>query len=210
MDTSFAAALSIGFLLGIRHATDADHVAAVSTFVSQHRSVARSCLLGTFWGVGHTAALLAAALGTIAFKLTISPETERGLERVVALVLVLLGGHVLLRTLHLHLGGADTQAHAHVLHAAGRPFLVGLLHGLAGSAALTLAVVAAIPDPLAGLLYVLVFGAGSTVGMLVLSGLIALPFVVTANRTRDLNTAVRALAGTASLLLGLWLLWELG
>ena len=97
-----------------------------------------------------------------------------------------------------------------MLHTAGRPFLVGLLHGLAGSAALTLAVVAAIPDPLAGLFYVLVFGAGSTVGMLVLSGLIALPFVVTANRTRDLHTAVRALAGIASLLLGLWLLWELG
>ena len=205
MDTSLAAALGIGFLLGIRHATDADHVAAVSTFVSQHRSVARSCLLGTFWGVGHTAALLAAALGTITFKLTISPETERGLERVVALVLVLLGGHVLLRTL-----APVRHAHAHVLHAAGRPFLVGLLHGLAGSAALTLAVVAAIPDPLAGLLYVLVFGAGSTVGMLVLSGLIALPFVVTANRTRDLHTAVRALAGIASLLLGLWLLCELG
>src|SRR2546425_1063091 len=205
MDTSLAAALGIGFLLGIRHATDADHVAAVSTFVSQHRSVARSCLLGTFWGVGHTAALLAAALATIAFKLTISPETERGLERVVALVLVLLGGHVLLRTL-----APVPHAHAHVLHAAGRPFLVGLLHGLAGSAALTLAVVAAIPDPLAGLLYVLVFGAGSTVGMLVLSGLIALPFVVTANRARDLHTAVRALAGIASLLLGLWLLWELG
>jgi len=180
-------------------------VAAVSTFVSQHRSVARSCLLGTFWGVGHTAALLAAALATIAFKLTISPETERGLERVVALVLVLLGGHVLLRTL-----APVRHAHPHVLHAAGRPFLVGLLHGLAGSAALTLAAVAAIPDPLAGLLYVLVFGAGSTVGMLVLSGLIALPFVVTANRARDLHTAVRALAGIASLLLGLWLLWELG
>src|SRR5438093_12029487 len=73
MDTSLAAALGIGFLLGIRHATDADHVAAVSTFVSQHRSVARSCLLGTFWGVGHTAELMEAAVVTLSLNVELSP-----------------------------------------------------------------------------------------------------------------------------------------
>ena len=78
MDTSLPAALGLGLLLGLRHALDADHVAAVSTLVSQHRSLTRSCLLGAFWGAGHTMALMAAGVAVIAFKLSISPEVERG------------------------------------------------------------------------------------------------------------------------------------
>ncbi len=186
MDTSLTAALGVGFLLGLRHAADADHVVAVSTFVSQDRSWARSCLLGTFWGAGHTAALFAAGIATIAFKLTISPAMERAFETLVALVLILLGSHVLLRTVatvlghaHSH-GGAPPHVHAHLLRAGRRPFVVGMLHGMAGSAALMLLVLATIPSPIAGLLYIAVFGLGSTAGMLALSGLIAVPFVLTA------------------------------
>ena len=123
MDSSLTAALGLGLLLGIRHATDADHVAAVSTLVSQHRSLARSCILGAWWGAGHTMALLAAGVAVIAFKLTISPEVERGMETVVALVLILLGGQVLLRTLgtwtlhgheHVHDGLAHSHVHLHI------------------------------------------------------------------------------------------------
>src|SRR5574341_363003 len=119
MNTSLTAALGLGLLLGLRHALDADHVAAVSTLVSQHRSLARSCLLGAFWGAGHTMALLAAGVGVIAFRLTISPAMEKGLETVVALVLILLGGHVLLRslgtwTLHGHEHSHDGYSHRHL------------------------------------------------------------------------------------------------
>jgi len=156
VDTSLIAALGLGFLLGVRHALDADHVAAMSTFVSQDRSVLRSCLRGTFWGIGHTAALLAAGIAVVAFKLQISPALEQGIERVVGLVLVLLGGHVLLRTLgavsldrhehshggaphshvHVHGGDADEHRHFHPWRGAPQPLLMGLLHGLAGSGAL--------------------------------------------------------------------------
>jgi len=236
MDSSLTAALALGFVLGVRHALDADHIAAVSALVSQHRGLARSCLLGTFWGAGHTAALLVAAIVVIAFKLSISPAVERGLEMAVALLLVVLGGHVLLRSVgswrlhrhvhvhgghrhsHLHLhahGGPAPEAdghshgHRHLVRLAGRPFLVGLLHGMAGSAALMLLVLATIPSPVGGLLYVLVFGIGSTAGMLLLSGLIGIPFVVAAGRSQVALLGVQALAGAASLLLGGWLAWDL-
>jgi hypothetical protein len=208
MDTSLYAALGLGFLLGIRHAMDADHVAAVSTLVSQHRTLTRSCLLGTFWGLGHTLALLAAGLATITLRLSISPELEKTLEQGVGCMLTLLGGHVLLRSLaawspHTH----EHAHHTHLLRIGSRPFLVGLLHGMAGSAALVLLVAAAIPSPAGGLLYILVFGAGSTVGMLVLSGLIGLPFVVTADRSPRALAFIQALAGLISGVLGLTLLW---
>ncbi len=234
MDTSLTMALGLGFLLGVRHALDADHLVAVSALVSQHRGLARSCLLGTFWGAGHTAALLAVGLAVVVFKVSVSPALERALEAVVAAVLVLLGGHVLRRAVgaarlhahdhahgdraahrhwHLHAGGVDPggagHGHAHVLQLGGRPFLVGLLHGMAGSAALMLLVLAAIPSPLAGLLYVLVFGIGSTLGMLVLSGLIGVPMAWTAGRSRAANLALQVAAGSISVLLGAWLLWTL-
>jgi high-affinity nickel permease len=228
MDGSLTAALGVGFLLGVRHAMDADHVAAVSTLVSRHRSVARACLLGTFWGVGHTLALMVAAVLTIVFKTTISPAVERGLEMGVAAMLVLLGAHVLLRSLagihvhwhehthgegahtHLHVHvGSDVHRHRHALRDGSRPLLVGLVHGLAGSAALMLLALATIASPQAALLYVLVFGAGSTAGMLVLSGLIGLPFAVAAGRSSFAQRAVQALAGTGSLAFGLLMAWRL-
>lgn len=226
MDTSLIAALGLGFLLGVRHALDADHVAAMSTFVSQDRSVLRSCLRGTFWGIGHTAALLAAGVAVVAFKLQISPALEQGIERVVGLVLVLLGGHVLLRTLgtvslhrhehshggaphshvHVHVGDADEHRHFHPWHGAPQPLLMGLLHGLAGSGALILLVLTTMPSPTAAVLYILVFGVGSTAGMLVLSGLIGVPFALTTGGSRTLAMSLQLVVGAASVLVGLLML----
>ena len=206
IDASFSAALGLGFVLGIRHAMDADHVAAVSTLVSQHRSLARSCLLGTFWGLGHTLALLVAGIATIALRLAVSPELERTFERGVGCMLVLLGGHVLLRSL----GGARVHAHDHthgdLFRMGGRPFVVGVLHGMAGSAALILLVAAAIPSPVGGLLYILVFGVGSTIGMLALSGLIGLPFMLAAHRSPRALLGIQVVSGVASCVLGVTLL----
>jgi ABC-type nickel/cobalt efflux system permease component RcnA len=229
VDGSLAAALGVGFLLGLRHALDPDHVAAVSAFASAHRSVLRTCLVGTCWGVGHTVALLAAAVVTLGFRLTISASVERVLEQLVALALVLLGGHVLLRSagalrlhrhahehdgqahshVHVHVGGDVAHDHGHLLRAGRGPFLMGIVHGLAGSAALTLLVLASMPSPVHGLFYVAVFGAGSTLGMLVLSGLIGIPFVVAAGRSASVAVILQMLAGAFSLALGIWLAWNL-
>jgi ABC-type nickel/cobalt efflux system permease component RcnA len=228
MDASLAAALGLGFLLGVRHALDADHVAAVSTLVSEQRSVAGSCLLGTFWGIGHTTALLVAGLAVIGLKLTITPALEQGLEALVALVLILLGGQVLLRGLtpvslhrhahthdgfshshtHLHVGRDEPHRHLHLFRMGRRSFFVGLVHGLAGSAALMLIVLATIPSLPGQLLYILFFGAGSTAGMLALSGLIGVPFALMAGRSAVANVVIQTLAGAATLGLGVALLLE--
>jgi high-affinity nickel-transport protein len=214
MDASLTAALGVGFLLGLRHVTDADHVAAISTLVTQQRSVTHSCLLGAFWGAGHTVALLIAGTATLAVGLTIAPHVERGLELAVACVLIVLGGRALGRTLgprraHAHQVGTPGHAHAPRLGGGGRPFLVGLLHGLAGSAALTLLVLSSITRPLDGLLYITVFGIGSTAGMLALTTLIALPLSCTGMRWSAAGRAFEAAAGLGSLGLGLGLAWQL-
>jgi hypothetical protein len=225
MDASLITALGLGLLLGLRHALDADHVAAVATLVTRERGVVGSCLLGAFWGAGHTAALLGAGAAVIAFRLTIAPAVEATLERGVGLLLVLLGGHVLLRTIgalvvhghehvhdglthrhvRLHVGAAD-GGHVHLIRFAGRPFLVGLLHGLAGSAALMLLVLGTIPSPVGAFAYILVFGLGSTAGMLLLSGLVGLPLALAAGRTARLQTALQLVAGVASAALGVFML----
>lgn len=216
MDASLTAALGVGFLLGLRHATDADHVAAMSTLVTQQRSVARSCLLGAFWGAGHTVALLGAGATTLALGLTVAPHVERALELAVACVLIALGVRALGRalgpvSLHRHAPrrGEPGHQHAPLLRIGGRPFLVGLLHGLAGSAALTLLVLSSIARPLDGLLYIIVFGVGSTAGMLGLTTVIALPLSCTGARWNTAARAVEAAAGIGSLGLGLWLVWQL-
>jgi ABC-type nickel/cobalt efflux system permease component RcnA len=226
VDTSLIAALGLGFLLGLRHALEPDHVAAVSTFVSQEHTVLRSCLRGTFWGIGHTAALLAAGIAVVGFKLQISPDLERHVDTVVALVLIILGGHVLLRTLggvslhrhehshgdvphshvHVHVGDAGEHRHFHPWRGAQQPLLMGLLHGLAGSGALMLLVLTAMPSAGAAILYILVFGVGSTAGMLVLSGLIGVPLALATAGSRTVAGLLQAIVGAASVLVGLLML----
>ncbi len=215
--------LFAGFVLGLRHALDADHLAAMATFVSQESTLVRACLLGTFWGLGHTAALLGAAALTIVFRTAISPALESAFESVVALALIALGIHVGLRALrslrvhahshthdgvlhrhaHVHVGEAGAHRHLHLAALARRPFLVGILHGLAGSAALMLLVLAAIPSPVTALFYVLIFGIGSTGGMIVLSGVLGIPMALAArSRTPKAYVVIQIVAGAATATVG--------
>ena len=221
VDGSLISALGVGFLLGLRHALDADHVAAVSTFLGSNRTLYRSCMVGTFWGIGHTGALVVAAVLTTVLRLHIPPDVERALEAVVAVVVVALGANVLMRAfgalrvhrhehthdgashrhLHVHVGAERAHRHVHLIRSARRPLLMGALHGLAGSAALLLLVLATMPSTLAALLYVAVFGVGSTVGMLIVSGLIGIPFAVSGSSDR-LRVGLQIGVGTASLGVG--------
>jgi len=230
--------LGLGFVLGLKHATEADHLVAVSTIVSEHRSVWRSAAVGGLWGLGHTASLFAAGAVLIALRVRIPEGVATALELAVALMIVLLGTRILYLVLrgrrdvhvHAHTHGGRTHTHLHFhgprdAHAAAgqtvshawhrglwgwRPVAVGAVHGLAGSAALTLFVLTEVlrgGSRLVGFAYLLVFGVGSVGGMLLMSTLIGLPFVLTARRFRRIDTPVRLLAGAASVLFGLYYAW---
>ena len=232
--------LGLGFVLGLKHATEADHLVAVSTIVSEHRSIWRSAAVGGLWGLGHTAALFAAGAVLIALRVHVPEGVATALELMVALMIVLLGTRILYLVLrgrsaahvhaHTHDGRTHTHLHFHGPHdahaaAAGptvshawhrglwgwRPVAVGAVHGLAGSAALTLFVLTDVlrgGSKLLGFAYLLLFGVGSVGGMLLMSTLIGLPFVLTARRFRRIDIPVRLLAGTASVLFGLYYAWQ--
>ncbi|MFY9557898.1 MAG: urease accessory protein UreH [Blastocatellia bacterium] len=232
MDSSITAALTFGFILGLRHALDPDHLVAVSTIVSEHKSVARSSLIGTFWGLGHTASLLSVSLVILMLRTSIPEHITPWMEVPVAIMLIALGAGAIWRVLrdrgwqihthththeeaapphtHIHVHTRDEHMHRHrILRLGRRPFLVGMVHGVAGSAALTLAVLTTIPSVALGLVYIAVFGLGSVGGMLLMSAMIGLPFAVSAQRFSLVNGGIRLFAGVFSVLFGLVLAWNL-
>jgi putative Ca2+/H+ antiporter (TMEM165/GDT1 family) len=235
VESSLAAILALGFVLGLKHATDADHVVAVTTFVSEQKSLARSCWIGAFWGAGHTISLAVAGLAVILFKINIPKWLETRLEFAVAIMLVFLGGRVLYKTWsqklelhrhpHSHAPGMSPHVHWHVhargtldehtgwLHVGLRPLLVGMVHGAAGSGALMLLVLSTISSAPQALLYVAVFGAGSIAGMLVVSALLALPMQWLGSRVAASYRPVQIFAGIFSCVFGIWLgaeIWRSG
>ena len=230
MTSSPLAILGFGFVLGLRHALDVDHLAAVSTLVSQRGGLLRSSLIGAVWGLGHTAALLAAGIVVIALDGEIRPRVAQALELGVAIMLVGLGLNLLWAlgqggTIHLHgheHGGrhhvhphrhAPDESPDHAQHhppMVRRPFLVGLVHGLAGSTALMLAVLATIPSPAVALAYILVFGIGSVGGMMLMSTILGLPLALAREHFVRAELTLRALAGLGSVAIGLVLAWRIG
>lgn len=217
-------AVFFGFLLGIKHALDADHVVAVATIVSRSRSMIRSVLVGLSWGIGHTVTLFAVGFGVLVFKLNIPDKLALSMEFVVGIILVLLGISVLRQLIssktHSHEHYHDGKLHVHT-HSHGetlkhdhrhlrRPLLVGMVHGLAGSGALTVLVLSTMSSVGRGLLFLLLFGLGSILGMLIFSGIIGLPFRLTAALSLKLNLRVQGVAGIVSILLGLFIMWQIG
>jgi len=230
MEPSLYAAFGLGLILGVKHALDADHLIAVSTIVSEHKNLKWASLIGAFWGLGHTTTLFVMGVLVIGLRLNIPPRVALGLEFLVAVMLVALGVNILWRSfrsekihLHAHNHSPETHSHFHIhgereeIHAhphpfksMRKPFIVGMVHGLAGSAALMLLVLTTIPSPFAGLLYIVIFGFGSVGSMLVLSSLIGLPFILTAQRFTAVNHWIRLVAGLASAAFGLFLGWDIG
>jgi len=224
MELNLLVILAFGFLLGMEHALDADHVVAVSTMVSRYRSLRRASLVGIFWGLGHTATLFLVGLGVLLFKVTIPERLALSMEFAVGIVLVILGACVLRGYLagrvhvHVHDHGGQTHFHFHSHTAAEghdhhhpeprlrQSLVVGMIHGLAGSAALMLLVLATIRTPALSLLYILVFGVGSILGMLGISTLLGLPFVLTAERFASIHQRIRIAAGATSVAYGVWIM----
>jgi len=257
---SLVAITLLGFVLGMRHATDPDHVIAVSTIVSRQRSIQSAAMVGALWGLGHTLTILAVGASIILFNVIIPPRLGLAMELAVGIMLVLLGvlnltgvtrwiterftpeisgGHSHIHThgdyAHEHLHGHAPGHHGHSeaatplakidrhadqhlrqfpnrlgLYHSLRPLVVGIVHGLAGSAAVALLVLATIRNSSWGVVYLLVFGVGTIAGMVLITAAIAVPYAYTGWRFRRLNGGLAAASGLLSLGFGLFIAYRIG
>jgi cytochrome c biogenesis protein CcdA len=217
--------LGLGFLLGMQHALEADHIAAVSSIAARRTDIRDIVKHGLTWGLGHTLTLFLFATAAILLGHAIPESLARPLETAVGIMLVGLGSHVLWRLsrdrvhFHLHGHGDGTRhihvhshaneavphrnsAHAHQHGFRWRSLLVGLMHGMAGSAALLLLTVSQVASPLYGMLYVLLFGLGSMLGMGVLSVVIAVPLAASARWLTWANRGLQGGVGMVTIAIG--------
>jgi len=252
---SVLAILLFGFVLGMRHATDPDHVIAISTIVSREQSLSKAAMVGAFWGLGHTVTILFVGASIILFDLTIPPRVGLTMEFCVGLMLVLLGvlnltgitkcfsekfspAHPEVTGEHTHLHKHNAHLHYHwhshqpaeqhhreslspldwmrspfsnlgLFHSM-RPFLIGIVHGLAGSAAVALLVLATIRNPRWAVIYLLIFGVGTIAGMVLITMAMSLPFSYAGTRFGWLNRGLVTGSGILSLAFGLFLTYHIG
>lgn len=212
--------LLLGFVMGLQHALEPDHVAAVATIASAQHSVWRSSLVGAAWGIGHTLALMVAGLLVLGLRLTIPESARAFFELGVGIMLIGLGLRAILRAagltvhwhahehgershahLHLHVGDRAAHEHTHIA-LSRRSFWVGTVHGLAGSGTLTVLVLAAVPSLAAGLAYILLFGIGSIVAMGLMSTVIGVPTALAARRYGAAHLWIQHAAGIVSVGIG--------
>lgn len=228
MELTIGGILLLGFFIGMQHAMEADHVAAVSSMATGQSSVSKIVSHGAFWGVGHTATLSAVAGSAIIFGTTISEGMSQWLEFGVGIMLVALGAHVLWRLIaervhfHAHSHGDGTthmhahshkgeegqhdktkHAHDHTAMIPWRPLVVGLMHGMAGSAALVVLTATQVTTPLVGIFYIILFGVGSIIGMAALSAVIAVPLSYTAKGLTWMNWVLRGGIGGVTVAVGM-------
>ncbi|MFN8641778.1 MAG: urease accessory protein [Candidatus Binatia bacterium] len=229
---TLAATFTLGFLLGVRHALDADHLAAVATLATRSRSLAQTVAQGVAWGTGHTLTLMLVGGVVLAAGAGIPARAAEMLELGVGVMLVVLGADALGRLwrerVHVHVhrhgdGAAHVHAHAHrgepglhdpVRHEhapprrlAARAMLVGMMHGMAGSAALVLLGLQAVRSPAWAFAYIAVFGGGSIVGMLLLSAAIAVPLRWSSHHLGRAHSGLSAAVGLATLVLGCFIVY---
>jgi high-affinity nickel permease len=244
--------ISLGFFLGMRHATDPDHVIAVTTIVSRQRSIRHAALVGILWGLGHTITILVVGSAIILFGLVIPPRVGLTMEFSVGLMLILLGvlnlsgmmrwitqtvkppepgqhahthGHGDFVHNHAHGHGPENHGHDEEATPVGwldrtfgrgglyqviRPLAVGIVHGLAGSAAVALLVLTTIRVPFLAVLYLLVFGIGTVAGMMLITAAIAVPFTFSETRFARLNRGLGLVSGLVSLAFGLFIVYQMG
>lgn len=207
---------TLGALLGMRHALEPDHLAAVSTLVTEHRGSARAAFLGLCWGLGHTLALVVVGVVLVLLRAEMPPKVADLFEFGVALMLIGLGVRAMARAARQGSAGPDafhhhgglghqhpaTPQHVHVGHLtlARRPLLVGIVHGLAGSGALTALVLATLPSAAARITYMTLFGLGSSVGMAALSGLLGWPLARIGSEEKTLRTMSLVVGGLSTCL----------
>jgi len=223
MDSSLGA-IALGFLFGLQHATDADHVVAVASIVSRTGRFASGALVGAFWGIGHTVTVAAAGIGIVLFNVTVTPRAGLSLELAVAFMLMALGVARIVRLMRDRdeKRGPLADEHEHgapgfwlVLRTLGpaqaaRSTLTGLVHGLAGSAAVALLVLSTVRSPYAAVVYLLVFGLGTIAGMTAITALLSVPFTARLPILLRFRRALALGTGLLSLGFGLYLAVHIG
>jgi high-affinity nickel permease len=243
---SFLTILILGFLLGMRHATDPDHVVAVTTIVTKQPGIAKAGLIGAFWGLGHTFTIFLVGTMIILFQVTIPPRAGLSMELTVAAMLILLGLLNLTGTLRWLqekfspnsaipgpvgdlAGTQDSELAAQAkredrmpksrLHKLSqglglynilRPLAVGIVHGLAGSAAVALLVMTTIRDPWWAITYLFLFGVGTIAGMMIITTVIAMPMALTSRKFSGWNRGMAVASGLLSVGFGLFLSYQIG
>ena len=245
---SLFAIVALGFLLGMRHATDPDHVIAVTTIVSRERNLKQAGLIGVVWGIGHTLTILAVGSVLIAFRIVLPPRLGLGMELTVAVMLIILG----IRNMGALFGFSTAplkphSAHPSSYHAHGdyihahhlghahphdpektplrlmdrcfgrislfqvlRPLIVGVVHGLAGSAAIALLVLSTIQNLRWAMAYLLVFGIGTILGMMLITITVASTFSLGQKRFAILDRHFGVVSGVVSVAFGLFIAYQVG
>jgi ABC-type nickel/cobalt efflux system permease component RcnA len=227
MEVSLLSIVALGFVLGIKHAIEPDHVIAVSTIASQSKKLFRSSLAGVFWGIGHTSTLFIVGIILIVMKDKIPEKWAMSLEFLVGIMLVYLGITTLrsFKNKHVHKTEHDGEEHKHFhshkpngehehTHQHNnvdyfRSMLIGLVHGLAGSGAMVLLTMSTVKSVWEGAIYILVFGAGTVIGMLFFTTIIGLPFVLSAKKL-NLNKTLTRMTGVISTAYGIYYMYNLG
>jgi len=200
--------LALGVFLGVRHATDADHVVAISTLVSRARSLRAALSIGAFWGIGHTLTVLLVGGAIVWFQLSIPPHLALALELLVALMLIALG---VMNVKSKTPGPEQAEQHARLSGQRRlRSLLVGVVHGLAGSAALALLVLTTIPEPFWALVYLATFGLGTICGMALVTTIVALPISLASRRFGSFERTLARVTGIASVAFGVFLVYQIG
>jgi high-affinity nickel permease len=243
--------VALGFFLGMRHATDPDHVIAVTTIVSRQQSIRHAALIGILWGIGHTVTILVVGSAIILFGIAIPPRLGLSMELSVGLMLILLGvlnlsgimrwitetftpaqlenhthANGTRNSVYRHSHGNPSEKHHHHeenrsigwmdrtfgrlgIYQVVRPLVVGLVHGLAGSAAVALLVLTTIRVPSLAVAYLLVFGIGTIAGMMLITTAIAMPFKYSKTRFARLNRGLGLVSGIISVAFGVFIVYEM-
>ncbi len=214
MDVTLLSVLGIGFILGIRHAIEPDHVIAVSTIASESKKLWQASLAGVFWGIGHTFTLFVFGLTMILLKNDIPDKWSMSLEFLVGIMLVYLG---IVSMLTFKKGkGSGRSSHAKQEHQEVnkkssylKSLFIGIIHGLAGSAAMILLTMSTVESVWQGALYIIIFGMGTIIGMLIFTTIIGIPFVLSSKRVALSRTLVFT-TGVISTVFGLYYMYNLG